>query len=211
MARLLYIESALGKDRSASLHEVGKTFLQAYEESHPNDQLETVDIWNTNLFEIDETLINASYAIIHRLNHTPEEAEAWEQVVKIVDQFKSADKYLFSVPMWHLGIPYKLKHYLDLLVHPGQTFHFVNGERPKGLITGKPAAVIYTRYDGYRAGSGIENFEHQKRFMEQALGLIGFTRIHSIVVVEPLPGSSKSSDPNNSQAKDQASRMASTF
>jgi FMN-dependent NADH-azoreductase len=211
MARLLYIEANLGKERSASMNEVGKTFLEAYQENHPNDQLDTLDVWNTNLIEIDEAMLNASYAIIHRLNHTPEEAESWEKVVRLVDQFKTADKFLFSVPMWHLGIPYKLKHYLDLLIHPGQTFQYANGERPKGLITGKSAAVIYSRFDGYRNGSGLENFENQKRFMEQALGLIGFTRIHSIVVVEPPPGSLKSSDPDNSQAKDQAIRMGASF
>ena len=61
--------------------------------------------------------------------------------------------------------------------------------------------MIYSRFDGYRNGTGLENFDSQKRFMEQALGLIGFTRIHSIVVVESPPGSLTSSDPENSQAK----------
>ena len=211
MARLLYIESLLGKERSSAMLEVGKVFLDAYQETHPNDHLYTINVWNTNLEELEEVTLDASYAIIQRMNHTPQQMTAWENVVKIVDQFKAADKYLFTVPMWHLGIPYKLKHYLDLLVHPGQTFQYMLGQQARGLITGKPAAVIYSRFDGYRDGSGFENFESQKRFMEKALGLMGFTRIHSVVVVEPMPGTHKCSDPNNSRAKDQAIKMASTF
>lgn len=211
MAKLLYIDSSVGKERSASMLEVGKVFLDAYQETHLNDQLDTLNVWDGDMVELDELTLDASYAIIHRMNHTPAQAAAWEKIVKIVGQFKSADKYLFTVPMWHLGIPYRLKHYLDLLIHPGQTFQYHLSEKTQGLITGKPAAVIYTRFDGYQYGSGYENFELQKRFMEKTLNMIGFTRVHSIVVVEPMPGSQYSSDPENTRAKDQAIRMATSF
>lgn len=211
MAKLLYIQSAIGKERCMSMIDVGNVFLEAYQETHPNDRLETFNIWDMDLLEIDETVLNASYAIIHRLNHTADEAKAWAKVTAIVDQFKAADKYLFNVPMWHLGIPYRLKHYLDVLIHPGQTFTYHPGEPIKGLIAGKPAAVIYSRFDGYRSGARVENFDLQKRFMEQALGLIGFSQVHSIVAMDPMPGSSHCSDPENSRAKDQAIRMASSF
>jgi len=211
MARLLSIESSMGKERSAPILEVSKVFLDAYRESHPNDQLETLNVWNTSLEELDEDTLNASYAILHRMNHSPEHAAAWEKVKKVVGHFKVADKYLFTVPMWHLGIPYKLKHYLDLLIHPGQTFQYMVGEPAKGLVTGKPAAVIYSRFEGYEPGSGLENYKSQKRFMEKALGLIGFTRIHSLVVMEPMPGSHCNLDPDNLQAKDEAMRMAAAF
>ncbi len=211
MAKLLYIDSSVGKERSAPMLEVGKVFLEAYQESHLNDQLETLNVWDANLEDLDEVTLEASYAIIHRMNHTPAQAATWEKIVRIVSQFKTADKYLFTVPMWHLGIPYRLKHYLDLLIHPGQTFQYLLGDKAQGLITGKPAAVMYSRFDGYRNGSGMENYESQKRFMEKALRVMGFTRIHSIVVVEPMPGSQHCSDPENARAKDQAIRMATRF
>lgn len=211
MAKLLYIDSSVGKERSAPMLAVGKVFLDAYQETHLNDQLETLNVWDVELEELDEVMLDASYAIIHRMNHTPAQAAAWEKIVRVVSQFKSADKYLFTVPMWHLGIPYRLKHYLDLLIHPGQTFQYLLGEKAQGLITGKPAVVMYSRFDGYREGSGFENYESQKRFMEKALSLIGFTRIHSIVVVEPMPGSHHCSDPDNARAKDQAIRMATSL
>ena len=211
MARLFYIDSCLGKTRSEAVQEVSKAFLDAYQETHPNDQLESINVWNSELSELDEQTLDASYAIIHRMNHTSEQAKAWMNIVNLVSQFKAADKYLFTLPMWHLGIPYKLKHYLDLLIHPGQTFQYTLGEQANGLLTGRPAVVVYSRFDGYGRGSGFENFESQKRFMEKALRLIGFSRIHSIVVVEPMPGSQNCSDPNNARAKDQAIRMATNF
>lgn len=211
MAKLLYIDSSIGKERSKPILEVGRAFLDAYQETHPNDQLETFNVWDANLDALDEVMLDASYAIIHRMNHTADQAAAWEKIVKISNQFKAADTYLFSVPMWHLGIPYRLKHYLDLLIHPGQTFQYMVDEKSQGLLTGKPAVVVYSRFDGYRHGSGFENYESQKRFMEKALRMVGFTRIHSIVAVEPMPGSQQCSDPDNARAKDQAIRMATRF
>ncbi|MFB3070800.1 MAG: FMN-dependent NADH-azoreductase [Nitrospirales bacterium] len=211
MAKLLYIDASVGKERSAPMLEVGKVFLDAYQESHPNDQLEPFNVWDANLEALDEVTMDASYAIIHRRNHTAAQAAAWEKIVRIVNQFKAADKYVFTVPMWHLGIPYRLKHYLDLLIHPSQTFQYVVGEKAQGLLPGKPAVVVYSRFDGYRDGSGFENYESQKGFMEKALRVIGFTRIHSLVVVEPMPGSQQCSDPENARAKDLAIRMATRF
>ena len=59
--------------------------------------------------------------------------------------FKSADKYLVSLPMWNFSIPYKLKQYIDLLVHRGLTFSFTPEGGYKGLVTGKPLVAVYAR------------------------------------------------------------------
>ena len=55
----------------------------------------------------------------------------------MIERFKGADKYLFSLPMWNFGIPYKLKHYIDVLVQPTYTFSFSPKEGYKGLVTRK--------------------------------------------------------------------------
>ena len=51
---------------------------------------------------------------------------------------------------------------------------------PGGLVTGKPAAVVYARGGAYVGeGSGMD---HQKPYVEQILGFFGFTTIHPIVI-----------------------------
>ena len=42
----------------------------------------------------------------------------WNKIVELFGRFNSADKYVFSVPMWNFGIPYILKHYIDLITQP---------------------------------------------------------------------------------------------
>ena len=109
MARLLYVESSPRKERSASIS-VARHFLDAYRAAHPQDPIETLDLWDTVLPRFDAFVLDAKYAIMNGQPHTPEQAQAWQSVVKVTEQFKSADKFLFSVPMWNFGVPYVLKH-----------------------------------------------------------------------------------------------------
>jgi len=183
MAKLIYIESSPRKERSASI-QVARAFLDEYLKTHPDDSVEELDLWSNELAPFDGETINAKYSILHGENMTDTQIKAWAPVEKVINHFKSADKYLISLPMWNFGIPYKLKHYIDILVQPSYTFSFSPNEGYKGLVTGKPATVIYARGGAYSSGSGGEDFDLQKRYMEQVLGFIGFTDITS-VFVEP--------------------------
>ena len=80
--------------------------------------VETLNVWQAQLPEFDGATIDAKYAIAHGQPHSPEQVHAWKAVARVADHFKSADKYIVSLPMWNFGIPYKLKHYIDLLVQP---------------------------------------------------------------------------------------------
>lgn len=183
MAHLLYIEASPRKDLSASIR-VAREFVDSYRQSHPGDQVELLDLWNTRLPPFDGDVINAKYRIIHGEAYTAAEREAWRSVEEIIAHFTRFDKYLFSPPMWNFGIPYILKHYIDILVQPGYTFRYSPSEGYKGLVTGKPAAAVYARGAAYPPGSESEPYDLQKRYLETILGFIGFTNMRA-VVVEP--------------------------
>ena len=179
MSKLLYIESSPRKARSKSIR-VARSFIEAYVAANPNDEVVTLDLWDKELPEFDGYTIDAKYQVLHGQDFDADQAAAWQAVVDICDEFKSADKYLLSLPMWNFGIPYKLKHYIDIIAQPGQTFSFDPATGYSGLVTGKPAAVVYARggaYDGEAAG-----MDHQKPYVEQMLGFFGFTEVHPIVV-----------------------------
>ena len=37
-----------------------------------------------------------------------------ESVETLIADFTAADKYVLATPMWNFGVPYRLKHYIDL-------------------------------------------------------------------------------------------------
>lgn len=185
MAKLLYIEASPRKQRSKSI-EVANAFLAAYQAAHPNDEIESLDLWGIELPEFDGHTIDAKYQVLHGQSFDDDQARAWQAVVDVIDQFKAADKYVFSVPMWNFGVPYKFKHYIDVIAQPGQTFSFDTESGYSGLVQGKPAVVISARGGAYAGDAAA--MDHQKPYVEQILGFFGFTDIHHIVIEPTLAG-----------------------
>ncbi len=193
MSKLLYIQASPRIGRSASIA-VAEHFLAVYRKKHPRDTVETLNLWEAELPEFDGATIDAKYAVMHGQAHTPAQLEAWQAVTRIADRFNSADKYLFSLPMWNFGIPYKLKHFIDVLVQPGLAFNVKPDGGYEGLVTGKPAVVIYARGGAYGPGTGAEGYDAQSAYMRQILGFIGFTDIKEIFVEPTLAGPTANAD-----------------
>lgn len=208
MSKLLYIESSPRKARSKSIA-VANAFLDEYKVKHPEDEVATLDLWNIDLPEFDGFTIDAKYQVMHGQDFTPEQEQAWQSVVDVCDAFKSADKYVISLPMWNFGIPYKLKHYTDVLAQPGQTFSFDPETGYSGLVTGKPVAVIYARGGAYSSDQA-KGMDLQKGYMDLLLGFIGFTEIHSLLV-EPTLAAPDDVAAVQAAATEQARALAADF
>ena len=183
MAKLLYVQASPRKERSKS-NQVAAAFLESYKQSNPGDTIETLNVFEADLPSFDGLTVQAKYTIMHGKEHTAEERRAWDAVETIIEKFKSADKYVISLPMWNFGIPYRLKQYIDILVQPGYTFT-VGDSGYEGLVKGKPVVVIYARGGAYLDAVA---YDKQKPYMEQILGFMGFEDIRSIVVEPTLAG-----------------------
>lgn len=209
MSRLLYVESSPRKQRSASIS-VARTFLDAYRDAHPEHQIDTIDLWDTALPRFDGATIDAKYAVLSGQQQTPEQVEAWREVARIAERLKAADKLVFSVPMWNLGVPYVLKHYIDVVTQPGLTFRFSPETGYRGLVIGKRAMAIYSSAGDYMPGSGNPRPDLQKPFFDTWLRFIGITDIQHIVVA-PTAGNPDVVERAKASALDRARRLAREF
>jgi FMN-dependent NADH-azoreductase len=187
MKKIMYIQASPMEELSYSTA-VANAFVEAYKKAHSEDRIETLNLFKTQLPPFDGDVIRAKYAIMHGKPHTDEQKRAWAQVEKIIAEFKSADKYVFSVPMWNFGIPYKLKHFIDVVTQPGYTFSYSPQDGYKGLVTGKPVMVVYARGGEYQEGAPSGEHDLQKKYFDHALRFIGFTDIRSILVERTLYG-----------------------
>lgn len=206
MAKLLYIESSPRKKRSSSIA-VAKVFLDAYKQKHPQDEVVVLDLWKKDLPSFDGDVIDAKYAVMHGETKSDAQVKAWKKVEDLIAEFKGADQYVISLPMWNFNIPYKLKHYIDLLVQPGYTFNVTPQGAYEGLVTGKKMTVIYSRGAAYGAGTGAQGLDFQKPYMETILGFIGFKDINSIVIEPTLAGEDKK-EKSMTLGKEQAEKAA---
>ena len=134
MAKVLYIQASPRGERSYSTA-AAEAFLASYREANPKDEIVTINLFTKELPPFDGNALQAKYNIMHGEEHSEQDRAAWRAVEAIIEEFKAADKYVLSIPMWNFGIPYALKHYIDLIVQPGYTFRF--DPETFGKIVGK--------------------------------------------------------------------------
>lgn len=185
MATLLYVESSPRKERSHSI-KAANAFLDAYAASHPADTIDRLDLWAEDLPAFDGAMIDAKYSIMHGSTPSASEQAAWKTVEQIFARFNAADKYLFSVPMWNFGLPYRLKHYIDIITQPGLAWSFSPESGYSGLLQDKKAVAIYSSAGVYHEGSGAEAFDLQKPAFENWLAFIGITALERVIVAPTL-------------------------
>ena len=183
--RINYIECSPRGERSHS-SKIAQAYIKQAKKNIPNLELNHINPWSLNLPEFDGDMLNAKYSVISGTDPSADEVSAWSDVKNIFDEFNNADHYLFSVPMWNFNIPYKLKHYIDIITQPGMSWSYSPEDGYKGLMTDKTATVIYATGDGYGEGTGFESFDMQKPYVNLWLTFLGFKKIERVVVDRTL-------------------------
>lgn len=189
MSNLLYVECSPRKGRSASI-EVSRAFIEAYAAAHPGDTIDRIDIWDLDLPEFDAEAMGAKYAGLSGTPLTANQRIAWEQIEELAQPFVAADKLLFAVPLWNFGIPYKLKHLIDVISQKNVLFNF-NDDGFSGRLAGKKAAVVYARgldYFSASTNTPAPHYDFQKPYFEMWLKFVGITEIAAVVVEKTLFG-----------------------
>lgn len=143
MTKLLYIRaSPRGKESKSA--QVAEAYLAALREINPDLEVDTLSVWDADLPVFDGNKAAAKINVMTRQDLSTVQQTAWDQIVEIASRFVSADRYLFAVPMWNSGIPYRLKHYIDVIHQPGLLW----GLKPEtgyfGLLENKHATLVLT-------------------------------------------------------------------
>ena len=209
MSKLLYIKaSPMGKLSFSTT--IAEAFIEAYCKANPEETVKTIDLFNEQLPAFDFEAASAKYKIMHGKEHSQKDRQIWDKIVSIIEEFKSADKYLLAVPMWNFSIPYRLKQYIDIIVQPGLTFGVTKDGNYEGLVKHKRALVVYARGGEYPPGISQEAFDLQKKYIELILGFMGITDVQS-VTVEPTLAGAEVANKKREEAITKAKAIANEF
>jgi FMN-dependent NADH-azoreductase len=195
MTKLLYIEASPRKDQSYS-SQVANEFLDAYKAKNPDHEIEHLP-----LFEVDLPDFAAEGATQKMDNLMDVFAGGsgigavgeWAGVLSEIERLKSADKVLLSAPMWNYSIPYRLKHWIDLVVQVGATVLVNDKFEYIGQITDRPLQMVLSSGSPYEMRFPLETdgikTDFQRVYLDHIFRFLGFTDIR-LVKVQPmgLPG-----------------------
>ncbi|GLZ50146.1 FMN-dependent NADH-azoreductase [Actinomycetospora sp. NBRC 106375] len=189
MTHLLHLSASPRGAASESLA-IAETFVDTYTERHPEDTVDTWDLWDGTLPAFGPAAVGAKMAVFAGADPQGEEAAAWRAARAAFDRFDAADRLLFSVPMWNGGIPYVLKQFIDVVSQPGMVFGVdpVEGYTHLFAGRGKRAAVVYTSAVWGPALGPEFGTDFQSPYLEDWLTWTGITDISEIRFHPTLTG-----------------------
>jgi len=125
------------------------------------EEIELMERDTTYLPHIDGATLTAAYS-------DPEEYEATLSHT-LVQEVKTADYILISLPMYNFSIPSSLKAWIDHIVIKNQTFGYVDG-KPSALVAHKPCVINIASGGAYAANSPYDQIT---KYLTMVLGFIG--------------------------------------
>jgi len=183
MPQLLYLNASPRGDQSAS-HQAAQSFLGSLS---ANVNVARIDLFDRDLPEVTSAVTAAKIKQFMGAPLEPEESRQWSRVTATVAEFMAADHYLFAIPMWNFSVPYKLKHYIDVINHPGLTFTR-DAQGHRGLATGT-ATLIYARGGDYSpVGEQPDPLDFQSTYVKAWLTSIGISEVTEIPVQNTIGG-----------------------
>ena len=190
MARLLHIEASPRGEQSFSSQAAG-AFLDEYRRAHPQDAIDHLQLFDHPLPEFDAEAAAQKMQHIARLisgEKGIEPVSKWAAVIHEIERLKAADKVLISTPMWNFSLPYRLKHYLDVVIQPGLSFYVNRRGEYVGMLRDRPLQLVLASGSAYadsfpRADGGLKT-DFLQAYLLHVARWIGFEDIR-IIRIQP--------------------------
>jgi len=202
---LLHVIGSPRTGRSAS-RQVAHAFTEVWKERHPDGTVDELNVWEIDLPVFDGPVLEAKYAGIEGRPLDPAQADAWRAVETLAERFRQANVIIFSVPMWNFGIPYRLKHLIDVISQKDVLFTF--DERGlNGLLGGRTVVTIAAR--GVQLGADFppDQFDFQSAYLTMWSRMVGITDVRVINVEKTLAGAEQDHASRN-EASEKARELA---
>jgi FMN-dependent NADH-azoreductase len=182
MKKLLHIVASPREDISRTL-QISEAFLEKFKAQKPDWVVEELNLPKVKLPDLGMKTVSGKYVLISGKELFGEVKEAWKEILAYIEQFKSADGYLISSPMWNFSIPYMLKHYIDVIVQPRYLFQYTD-KGIEGLVKNKKMLVIGS-YGGEYTSEKSKGFNFHEPYLRAIFGFVGITDI-TFVIGQPM-------------------------
>jgi FMN-dependent NADH-azoreductase len=180
MAKLIFVQASPRSTQSKSI-EIAEVYLDTLRAANPELEIDRLDLWEADLPAFDGDKVAAKLNALYGKDQNAAQQTAWDQIVGIASRFISADRYLFAVPMWNLGVPYRLKQYIDIIHQPGLLFGFKPETGYFGLLKDKHATLVLTSgVFAQSLPSPAYGEDHQSTYLRSWLNEAGVTAIDEL-------------------------------
>ena len=208
MPKLFHLRASPRRDSESSAG--ADAFLARFRETRPGWDIDTLDLWRESLPEFDGAALEAKYARTAGRPFNDPQRDAFAVIERMVVRLALGDRVLISTPMWNFGIPYKLKHYIDLIVQPGLTFSFDPNSGYGPLLKNRPTLVILASGGDFVTGMNRGRTDLATPYLRDLLRFIGL-RDQRFVAIGPTVGPAAPSQAAREAAHRRLAEIATGF
>jgi FMN-dependent NADH-azoreductase len=208
VAKLLHLSCSPRTESESGA--AAQVFLDGFRQARPDWDIDVVDLWRERLPEFAGPIMEAKYARMKAQTFTDAQREGFAEAERMALRFSLADRVLISTPMWNFGIPYKLKHWFDVIIQPGLTFRFDPAQGYLPLLKDRPTIVILAAGGDFATGMNRGRIDMATPYLREALRFIGVSDVR-FVPIGPTTGAQPSIDAARERAHRRLADMATTF
>ncbi|MBM7609785.1 FMN-dependent NADH-azoreductase [Lysinibacillus composti] len=175
MSKILVINAhpIVNSTSSVSLN-VLEHFMRTYKELHSNEEIiEQINLYSEEVPMIDETVLTAWGKLRNGQELTIQEQEITQRMDAILQQFKSANKYVIAYPLHNFNISSKLKAYMDNILIARETFKYTDTGSVGLLTDGRSIVVIQGSGAVYTNNDWYTEVEYSHKYLKSMFNFMG--------------------------------------
>lgn len=192
-------------DTSRSM-KVTDAFVKSYQQEHPQDYVEDINLYDMTLPDIDRDLLSA-WGALQKGAPFYSLSDKQQHLVTLFNSFTEGflaqDKIVVASPLWNLNVPSRLKSWFDTICVAGKTFRYTD-EGSVGTVKGKKALHIQANGGVY---AGEDPASQYVKTMFQFLGITDFEQLF----VEGMDHFPDQAEQIVQEALEKAEELARTF
>ncbi|MGJ5203786.1 FMN-dependent NADH-azoreductase [Bradyrhizobium sp. HKCCYLR20261] len=185
MPKLFHLVASPRADSESSAG--ARVFLDRFMQARPGFDIDEMNLWRENLPEFDGEILQAKYARMGGRDFTEGQRAAFAVAERMAVRLDLAERVVISTPMWNFGIPYKLKHWFDIINQPGLTFRFDLARGYLPLLKDRPTLVILASGGDFTTGMSRGRIDLATPYLREALRFMGLQDVR-FVAIGPTSG-----------------------
>lgn len=148
-------------------------FLKTYKELNPSETIEQINLYSEEVPAVDQMVLSAWDKLAKGEPITAEEQKVTSRMAEVLQQFKSANKYVIAMPLHNFNIPSKLKDYMDNIMIARETFKYTENGSVGLLKDGRSLIVIQGSGGVYTNNDWYTEVEYSHKYLKSMFNFLG--------------------------------------
>ena len=183
MPKVLVIYAHPETAKGSSTHELYKHFINAYTAKNPDDEIIVHNVSEYMPFPLNKIAVSIYNKDLAKSELNPDELRFKQARQHWVNEFVSADKYVFVNPMYNMFLPAEMKSYIDMVMQIHNTFHYDENGITVGDLHNKKAIHLQSCGGNYHNDHSNPDTNIQDladKYLQMMLHLMGINEYSSV-------------------------------